>query len=127
MQDERPGDAKTPADAGVFASNIQACCTAPGGPLSSTVLPSISAKYSEGPSPSTTRVLEQHITRLQSRIQELEQDDPSLVRLHDPYRNYHEAERAGSTAPSSQGAQLNWWETPDPPAQMQQTLQVQYI
>ncbi|KIP07418.1 hypothetical protein PHLGIDRAFT_420257 [Phlebiopsis gigantea 11061_1 CR5-6] len=70
-------------------------------------------QFSEGPSPSTTRVLETHVTRLQSRIQELEQDDPSLVRLHDPYQNYRAA---------AQDAQPNWWETPDPPVHVQQTL-----
>lgn len=60
--------------------------------------------------PSTARVLEQHITRLQSRIQELEQDDPSLVKLHNPYNQ----------APS--GPTQEWWEMPEPPPRVAQLL-----
>lgn len=86
-------------------------------------------QFSEGPSPSTTRVLEQHITRLQSRIQELEQDDPNLVRLHDPYQNYPGAGGSLSAAQSVQGTEqtLNWWESPDPPGQVQQKLWVFFV
>ncbi|GJE93210.1 Zn(II)-C6 fungal-type domain-containing protein [Phanerochaete sordida] len=95
---------------------------------------SAECQFSEGPSPSTTRVLEQHIARLQSRIHELEQDDPSLVRLHDPYQNFTAAAAAGSSGANStrgaspaaqggsRGTQANWWETPDPPPQVQQAL-----
>lgn len=85
-------------------------------------------QFVEGPSPSTARVLEQHISRLQSRIHELEQDDPNLVRLRDPYENFAAASSSGRNsvatpvAVAPRAAQPNWWETPDPPIQMQQTL-----
>ncbi|EKM50061.1 uncharacterized protein PHACADRAFT_188424 [Phanerochaete carnosa HHB-10118-sp] len=84
-------------------------------------------QFVEGPSPSTARVLEQHISRLQSRIHELEQDDPNLVRLRNPYENVPAASSSGgNTAVAPHAAQPNWWETSDPPTQMQQTL-VQYF
>ena len=59
--------------------------------------------------PSTARVLEQHISRLQARIQELEQDDPTLVRLHDPHAAY-KSQSSAVPAPPQQ-----WWEVPEPP------------
>ncbi|PSR71038.1 hypothetical protein PHLCEN_2v13086 [Hermanssonia centrifuga] len=82
-------------------------------------------EFIDGPAPSTTRVLEQHIARLESRIQELEQDDPTLVRLHNPY---NAGAATGSSSGSSRSSaiqsntQHNWWETPDPPVRVAQVL-----
>ncbi|KAI0343315.1 hypothetical protein BDW22DRAFT_1267164 [Trametopsis cervina] len=79
-------------------------------------------EYNEGSSPSTARVLEQHISQLESRIAELEQDDPSLVRLHDPYANAQSLPVATAAAASQQLSQANWWDMPEPPTRMQQIL-----
>ena len=81
---------------------------------------SAECEFSEAPEPSTSKVLEQHISQLQTRIQELEQD-PNSIRLHDPY-----------IAPESGGGQsialvpptANWWETPEPPAHVVKILSV---
>lgn len=54
-----------------------------------------------------------------------------MIRLHDPYQNYTAPASSGSNGQSSAtaasapaaalpAAQPNWWETPDPPVQMQQ-------
>ncbi|CAL1714576.1 unnamed protein product [Somion occarium] len=76
-------------------------------------------EYNEVAVPSTARVLEQHIARLQSRIQELEQDDPSLVKLHNPY---HRAPVA-SPPPAVQ----EWWQIPEPPPRVAQFLVNQFL
>ena len=68
--------------------------------------------------PSTARVLEQHIAKLQSRIQELEQDDPTAVRLHDPHAAYKQQAEATGTTPPGQ----NWWDMPEPPPQIARDL-----
>ena len=67
-------------------------------------------EYNEVVVPSTARVLEERAARLESRIQELQQDDPTLVRLHNPYNQ----------APS--GPNQEWWEVPDPPPRVAQFL-----
>ncbi|KAI0078725.1 hypothetical protein K474DRAFT_1660123 [Panus rudis PR-1116 ss-1] len=71
-------------------------------------------EFSENTTPSTARVLEQHIARLQSRIQELEQNDPNAVKLYDPYA------RSQQSAPPTQ--HMQWWESPEPPQRVAQTL-----
>ncbi|KAL4250218.1 hypothetical protein ABKN59_006375 [Abortiporus biennis] len=68
-------------------------------------------EYSGVSIPSTARVLEQNIARLQSRIQELEQD-PTIVRLHDPH--------TGSSTASTQS--IPWWELPEPPPDVAHSL-----
>lgn len=73
-------------------------------------------EFSEVSVPSTARVLEQHIARLQSRIQELEQDDPDAIRLHDPHAAYRQTE----TATSRSGQE--WWDMPEPPPQVARDL-----
>lgn len=79
-------------------------------------------EFKEGPAPSTTRVLEQHIARLESRIAELETDDPNAVRLHDPYSQSRPAASSTHPSPAIQPAQINWWDMPEPPTAMQQLL-----
>ncbi|KAH8093820.1 hypothetical protein BXZ70DRAFT_385284 [Cristinia sonorae] len=69
-------------------------------------------EFSEVSVPSTARLLEQHIAKLQTRIQELEQDDPEAVRLHDPRVFFNQPQ----AAPSQQGQ--DWWAMPEPPVQL---------
>lgn len=66
-------------------------------------------------------MLEQDIARLQSRLQELEQDDPTLVRLHDPYI---QAQSSGSQSVVQPAPQPNWWEMPEPPDRIAKILSV---
>ncbi|THH33365.1 hypothetical protein EUX98_g839 [Antrodiella citrinella] len=75
-------------------------------------------EYSEVSTPSTARVLEQHIARLQSRIHELEQDDPSAVRLHDPHAAYKQSEASTSRPQAGQ----EWWDMPEPPPQITRNI-----
>ncbi|KAI0091628.1 hypothetical protein BDY19DRAFT_904256 [Irpex rosettiformis] len=79
-------------------------------------------EFKEGPAPSTTRVLEQHIARLESRISELETDDPNAIHLHNPYSQSRAVASSAHASPAVQPAQLNWWDMPDPPTNIQQIL-----
>lgn len=80
-------------------------------------------EFSETAEPSTTRLLEQHIARLQSRIQELEleQDEPGRIKLHDPYAAPN---AATNTPPRNPTPGKNWWDLPEPPSRVAQTLYV---
>ncbi|KAI0692448.1 hypothetical protein BC835DRAFT_1307150 [Cytidiella melzeri] len=69
-----------------------------------------------------SRILEQHISRLESRISELETDDPNAVRLNDPYSQ----SRSASGAHAFMDSPTNWWDMPEPPVRIQQIL-VQYF
>lgn len=69
-------------------------------------------------------MLEQHISRLESRIAELEQDDPSLIRLYNPYPHNQSRSVSTSSPAPQQAVQGNWWDMPEPPARIQQILSV---
>lgn len=75
-------------------------------------------QYVEGPTPSTTRQLEQQIAQLESRISELEHDDPSSIRLHNPYRN----PCPSLSAETRISYREDWWEIPEPPLQVAHVL-----
>ncbi|KAG6830373.1 hypothetical protein H0H92_001010 [Tricholoma furcatifolium] len=57
-------------------------------------------EYADGPGRSRTKALEEHVSRLEARINELEHPDettPSVI-LHDPYSPYHESIAKASPA-----------------------------
>ncbi|EAU90494.2 hypothetical protein CC1G_00878 [Coprinopsis cinerea okayama7 len=58
-------------------------------------------EYSDGPGRSRTKALEDQVSRLEARLQELENPDASTpsVKLHDPYAHYNETQRISKSPP----------------------------
>ncbi|RXW23877.1 hypothetical protein EST38_g1966 [Candolleomyces aberdarensis] len=58
-------------------------------------------EYADGPGRSRTKALEEQVSRLEARLQELENPDSTTpsVKLHDPYAQYHETQRMSKSPP----------------------------
>ncbi|TFK29693.1 hypothetical protein FA15DRAFT_631604 [Coprinopsis marcescibilis] len=58
-------------------------------------------EYADGPGRSRTKALEDQVSRLEARLQELENPDASTpsVKLHDPYAQYNETQRMSKSPP----------------------------
>ncbi|KAL4250217.1 hypothetical protein ABKN59_006374 [Abortiporus biennis] len=76
-------------------------------------------EYLDVPQPPSTKVLEEHIARLESRIHELE-DDPSAIHLHDPHAKYRQT-------PQTSSSTTQWWEATEPPPPVAQQLMKYFL